>query len=271
MSEKLARLITGIAALVTSPQNKRRAAITRARAAEMLQPTWQTEIDGIALAFHCPSGAAAAAAHALHRLEPETRAWIRAHVGPGEVMWDIGANVGIYSLYAAKLKRAKVFAFEPNAGTYAVLSRNIALNGLGEQIKAMPLALSGKAGLDTFFLWRESPGHAMGALGKPENVLGAFAPEAAQSCLKMAMDDFAALPGALAPDHLKIDVDGHELEVLAGGPRCLSRVKSICIELLPESQSFSTAIAQRLRAAGFTALPRATDAHRNTVFVRAES
>jgi len=74
------------------------------------------------------------------------------------VLWDVGANVGIYTLYAAQ-REVTVCAFEPLAANYYVLNRNIQLNGLSGRICAYCLAFSGEARL--------------GVLNTPVAVMGA--------------------------------------------------------------------------------------------------
>jgi FkbM family methyltransferase len=268
VSKTLARLITGFAALITASQNPRRGAITRAIASEQLQQRRDVAIDGVEIAFHCPSGPTVAGADALSRAEPETRAWIRDHVGPGDVLWDIGANIGLFSFYAAKLKGARVFAFEPSAGTYQVLTRNVALNGLEDLIRALPIALSDRSGLDTFYLWRKEVGHAMGAVGRPENVAGPFTPAGKQTCLKLSVGDVLRLEGMAPPDHIKLDVDGHEPQILESAGEALARVKTVCVELLPEAPDANARITRALAAAGLAPLPAEAGRERNTVFIR---
>ena len=65
------------------------------------------------------------------RKEPETVAWIERFVRPGDVVFDIGANVGAYSLVVDRAAggQCTVYAFEPSFSTFAQLSRNVALNG----------------------------------------------------------------------------------------------------------------------------------------------
>ena len=58
--------------------------------------------------------------------EPETLEWIDGFV-KGSVIWDIGANVGLYSCYAAKARNCQVFAFEPSVFNLELLARNIFL------------------------------------------------------------------------------------------------------------------------------------------------
>jgi hypothetical protein len=61
--------------------------------------------------------------------EPDTIQWID-RFEPSDVFWDVGANVGIFSLYAARRREVKVLAFEPSADNYMVLCRNVEINAL---------------------------------------------------------------------------------------------------------------------------------------------
>ena len=61
---------------------------------------------------------------------------------PGDVLWDIGANVGLYSIYAAKKHGIKVFSFEPSIFNLELLGRNCAVNSVSSLITILPFALS---------------------------------------------------------------------------------------------------------------------------------
>ena len=80
----------------------------------------------------------------LFTKEPETLEWIDKFSNTDEVVfWDIGANIGLYSIYAAKKHhRASIVAFEPSTSNLRVLSRNVSINNLDEQIiiNQLPLA-----------------------------------------------------------------------------------------------------------------------------------
>jgi len=69
--------------------------------------------------------------------EPETLEWID-RIPEKSVLWDIGANVGLYSCYAAKARGCRVFAFEPSVFNLEILARNIFLNQLTDQITIVP-------------------------------------------------------------------------------------------------------------------------------------
>jgi FkbM family methyltransferase len=143
--------------------------------------------------------------------EPETIFWIEGMRG---CLWDIGANVGVYSLYAGMLG-IKVFAFEPSKINYETLVANIELNGL-TNVKAYKLAFSDKPGFNRFQRYEES-GLSGGQLGEGEDVVN------------MVRGDALSIE---KPDHIKIDVDGQEGNVLLGLSGMLreKRVKSLMIE-----------------------------------------
>ena len=87
----------------------------------------------------------------LFTKEPDTIEWIRGFQA-GEVFVDIGANVGMYTIWAAKTRGVRTFAFEPESQNYALLCRNIVMNELSERVVAYCLALSDSAGYSLLHL-----------------------------------------------------------------------------------------------------------------------
>jgi len=80
--------------------------------------------------------------------EPETLEWIDSFPR-GSVVWDIGANVGLYSCYAAQARGCKVFSFEPSVFNLELLARNIFLNSLTASVTIIPLPLSHSLAFNT--------------------------------------------------------------------------------------------------------------------------
>jgi FkbM family methyltransferase len=183
--------------------------------------------------------------------EPFTVDWIEQSIRPGDVFYDIGANVGPYSLIAAKAtgNGARIFAFEPAPSSFQDLSRNILLNGCEESVVPVPLALWSRNGLISMTFRSLSAGAAKHRLdsnlrpGKPltEAVVG------------IRLDDLVERLDLPVPNHAKIDVDGYELEVLQGAERTLARAewRSIIIELDQEETDRNQAIKTLLANAGF--------------------
>ena len=71
-----------------------------------------------------------------------TIAWIDSF-RPDSVFWDIGANIGSYTLYAALRPDMRVVAFEPAAVNYFILAANCELNGFGERVDCLPIGVGG--------------------------------------------------------------------------------------------------------------------------------
>jgi len=138
------------------------------------------------------------------------------------VLYDIGANVGAFSLIAALDRGASVVAFEPGYATFARLCENIQLNGCADAIVPIPLPLGEETGLTTFFYRSLEPGQSRHALGAGADTPAPSTPYAQPMCvttLDRAVADFK-LP---APHHLKTDVDGAEAAVLEGAAELLVR------------------------------------------------
>jgi len=122
----------------------------------------------------------------VHRLDPAIVQWLEQYVAPGEVMFDVGAGVGVYSLVAAR-RGAVVVSFEPGFSTYERLCRNVLLNRCDGQIVPVPLQLAdrdglaslkyprGRVGADTHSIkedrWRGRPPAADGQYVQPALVL----------------------------------------------------------------------------------------------------
>ncbi len=210
--------------------------------------------------------------------EPETVSWLELWLQkePASVFFDVGANVGAYSLAAAGLGGGltRVFAFEPGAATYASLVKNVELNKFGDLITPVPLALANATRLTTFHYSSTSAGAASHGLDEPTGENSeSFTPAFSQQILCMGMDEFISKFQCPCPQLLKIDVDGAELQVLEGAVRTLSdpRLNSVLIEL-DSTQPLASEAFEKLGAAGLRAvekhLRRNSTTLANHIFVR---
>jgi len=162
--------------------------------------------------------------------EPFTVAWIEAELRPGEVLYDVGANAGAYSLIAATaVPEARVVAFEPSFATFALLCENIHLNGLGGRIVPIPVPLGASTALETFRYASTEPGESSHNPSDPGLVVFE------QTMLVHSLDDLVERFELPAPNHLKLDVDGAELDVLRGAVGVLASqaLRTIMVELAP--------------------------------------
>ena len=184
--------------------------------------------------------------------EPFTVEWIERSIKPGDVFYDIGANVGAYSLIAAKVtaNRARVFAFEPAAPSFRDLSRNVLTNDCGRSVTPLPIALWSESGMLPFTLKSLGGGAARHRAGETE--LASEKPLTGR-VVALRLDDLVEWFDVPVPTHAKIDVDGYELEVLRGAERTLTRPEwqSIIIELDAEETERNRAISALLAEAGF--------------------
>ena len=179
--------------------------------------------------------------------EPFTIDWIHNRISGGDVMFDIGANVGAYSMVAAKKRGggARVYAFEPSYVNVATLTANIVLNDLAGQITPIPVALSAKTGMSVLNLRDLDSGSARHGLGDqmPEDGHAAFC----QPVMTFRLDDLIEHFDLPTPNHIKMDVDGCELEVLAGASHTLScaALRSMLVEVAVDASSAVTDAIER--------------------------
>ena len=198
--------------------------------------------------------------------EPETLDWIERYFRPGDVMYDIGANIGLYSLFAAKHLEGdcKVYAFEPEALNHARLSRNIFLNDLSTVVIPSCVAITDTLGFDQFYLNPHNfetvtsgdglvAGSALHNFGAPVDETGTeFRPFHQQGTVGVSIDHLWQKWGLEFPNHVKIDVDGLEEKVVAGCEQTLEdpRLRSVLVEIATHSDR-PDAIVERLTRAGF--------------------
>jgi FkbM family methyltransferase len=160
---------------------------------------------------------------------------IRRLLDKGEIFWDIGANIGYFSLLAAAALQhsGRVIAFEPGRVAYARLTDNIGLNPF-RNITTFNLAVTDREGETALHL-------AAGTADGCASLYGA-GPEvtAREICRTVSLDGFApshALPG---PDFIKIDVEGAELFVLRGAREMLAVSRPlVLVELKAETLAAS--------------------------------
>lgn len=187
--------------------------------------------------------------------EPDTIAWIDGF-GDGEVLWDIGANVGVYSLYAAARKRAKVVAFEPSFFNFSVLCRNIQLNGVEDLVIPMPFALAESNAIGMLNLSGSGamPGGAGNSFGEAiDNGGKLFQPSARMAVPGISCDAAAEVFQVPLPTRVKIDIDGNQLQVLRGMTGLLRHpgLTSIMFETMPSRPAEAEACHAILTEAGW--------------------
>ncbi len=252
MSKTIAKAIASFAGLVTAHMSPQRRASAKALAAERLTQTVRIPTDRGEMVVFCPSARALHDPQGFGKDEPETVDWIDQHIKDGETMWDIGANIGLYTLYTALNSQVTVLAFEPSAASFATLVRNLELNAMDDRVAAYCLAFSDKTKLDALHMANTDAGHSMHAFGQTETVEGTVNAIFSQAVMGFSIDEFRNHFGLPAPDHIKLDVDSIEVKILKGAAKTLPTVKTVMVETYGADRADgSNEIVDLLAAAGF--------------------
>jgi len=169
--------------------------------------------------------------------EPGTCDWIKKEVRPGEIFYDIGANIGVYTVLAARCtgENGRVFAFEPHCPSFSRLLDNIRVNNLEHIVTPCNFALHDQQGFFPFnyFSGEAATSHSQILSASGDSQLE-FQPEISELKYSASIDSLIATKEFPLPHHIKIDVDGNEFAILRGmgtlmkSPR---RPKSIQVEI----------------------------------------
>lgn len=153
----------------------------------------------------------------LGSYESEMQWLYRAEIRPGDVIYDIGANVGFYTLLAAKLtgSEGRVFAFEPLPRNLAHLNQHLELNKV-ENVQVVAAAVADRGGEATF---SDSSDPSMGHLSAQGSV----------KVKTVSLDQWRANEWSPPPHLIKIDVEGAEQKVLIGARQLLLEHRPIIL------------------------------------------
>lgn len=163
--------------------------------------------------------------------EPEMIEWIKSFE-PQNTFFDIGANIGIYSLYAASLyPEMKIFAFEPVRCNFIRLMQNIELNDF-KNITAFPFGAGNRNSIKQISLISKEIGHSGSQIANQGDY----------DILVITIDTMNLWK--IFPNYIKIDIDGLELQVLQGALDVISDKipDSILIEINKDSEDIIYAL-----------------------------
>jgi FkbM family methyltransferase len=156
---------------------------------------------------------------------------------------DAGANIGVFTVLASGVTGARTIAFEPAPFAYQFLARNVLLNNLSTLVSARNMALGSRAGKIRFTAGLGTENHVVTDKDGVESV------EVESSTLD------AQIAG-LEPAVIKIDVEGFEYEVLAGGQDCLTKpsLQALIVERVGNAGNYGqdeASLHTKLRSQGF--------------------
>jgi len=211
---------------------------------EKYEPIVITNFADREVRFSTPNMMAKWRVDSLYQKEPVTIEWLKSF-DEGDTLIDIGANVGMYSILAG-IKGCRVFAFEPESQNYALLNKNIHLNGLPENVTAYCVAISDKQEFSQLYLSGFAAASSCHTFGEnlDHNLEERDYKSFAQGSVSFSINELLEKGYIPMADHLKIDVDGLEHLVLSGASELLSNksLKSILVELNTNLESHNDAI-----------------------------
>ncbi len=190
----------------------------------------------------------------LFRYEPNVGAAIKSNLSPGSIFFDIGANVGWFTLLASKIvgPSGQVYSFEPSPDVYARLSENVRdltnvqtfQYGIGNRDGELEFASQGASTSASFV-------EAITEMNKD------FLPDTPIRKVRVEIRKIDSLLSQIKrPDLVKIDVEGFELEVLKGAANLLSQGPVLIVEIHPPQLKLSdgseTAIFHLLESFGYS-------------------
>lgn len=223
---------------------QRKGVLLAAHLIEQLRPIVRIKTKLGTIQFYCLGKIPLWRANTLLTKEPETIEWIDTF-DKNDVFWDIGANIGVYSLYAA-LRLNTVMAFEPAAINYFLLNRNIEINNMDKKIFSLCMALNDISCLDSFYMSSTEGGRALHSFSESVDFKKIpFTADFSQAMIGFSIDDFIDKFDPPFPTHIKIDVDGIENKIIAGARKTIknNNLKSLLIELDMERKDHKKVIS----------------------------
>ena len=213
----------------------------------------------VEMTFHVPNEVCRYRADTFSTKEPETLEWIDRYGGPG-ALFDIGANVGLYSVYYAKTHPGTVYAFEPSALNVGLLARNVSASDVAERVVLVSLPLTSGNQVADFHLTMLDEGGAMSTFGDEAGHDGGVVRSSMDYRTAGVTLDFLVDTGVVRepPSMMKIDVDGIEHLILAGAQHTLAdpTLRTVLIEVNDDFQVQAREVERMMSEAGFVLAER---------------
>lgn len=166
--------------------------------------------------------------------EPLVHRYFVAGVQPGMVVFDVGAHVGVFALAAAFRvgSQGRVVAFEPSPATAEILRRHCAMNGADDRIEVVEAIVSDRAGVSSLFAYEDSMAASLSREHMQASPERFTHPPVRVEVPSITLDAFCELR-RIAPDRVKIGVEGAEILVLRGATSVLASAAGVICEVHP--------------------------------------
>jgi FkbM family methyltransferase len=190
-------------------------------------------------------------AYALGTNEPPVQAALAEHLQAGDIFFDIGGNVGFFTVIGARLvgSEGHVYVFEPAPENAAMIRHNLALNHF-DHVTLFEKAVAQTSGQAALHVSTYSGGAALASVGEPPDLKETI------TVGIVSIDELVTQQQVKPPTVVKIDVEGAEMDVLQGMAQTLHRYKPVLIYEIDDGAEAAyrakcDACAQFLRSAGY--------------------
>jgi FkbM family methyltransferase len=238
----------------------------------ILVPRRRILIDDLSFTLSCTNWITHYRWYLFKTKEPEVRFYIDEYVKDSDIYFDIGTNVGVFSIYAAKRHPGiSVYCFEPEYSNLNTLKENIIQNNLMYRTKIYSVAVTNFIGLGMIHLQDVSEGAACHTVSKQLiNMTDEGYPVVWSEGVFQVTLDYLCEQLGIVPNSMKIDTDGSEDKILEGAVRTLSNnsLKSLVIEIPHEDKRKSYYCYKLLESAGLSLSWSDKKKTRNEIWIR---
>ena len=226
------------------------------RLSSFLVPRRRITVEDVSFTVSCTNWITHFRWYLFKSKEPEVRYFIDKYISDDDVYFDIGSNVGVFSIYAGKRHPGiSIYCFEPEYSNLNVLKENIICNDLMQRTKIYSVAISNFIGLSMLHLQDTSEGSAAHIESrKPISKTDEGYPVVWSEGITCVTLDYLCEQLGVVPNVMKIDTDGSEDKILEGAVGTLSdtRLRSLVIEIPRENWKKSEYCYKTLEAAGLS-------------------
>jgi len=215
----------------------------------------KTENKKIKMSFYTPNKVCTMRANTFSTKEPETLLWIEEFGKDGGILFDIGANIGLYSIFHSLLNNSKTYAFEPSFFNLRQLIRNINLNKCENLIVTVANPLTSCNKIEKFNYSTIEEGGALSGFGVDYGGDGEEMESVVSNNVIGFSLDYLIASGLIKdePTMIKIDVDGIEHLILEGAMDTISSIdcRSILVEVNSDFKEQERKVHEILQDCGF--------------------
>ena len=207
----------------------------RWKIAGLLNSPRKVSVDGIELTIPCENWITHFRWYLFKTKETEVRKYLKDVMQADDILFDIGANIGVFSVYAAKIHpKSTIFSFEPEYSNLNLLKNNVLANKVNEQVNIFSVGISDEVCISKLHLSSTESGAAVHTESK-NNISTTdegYKVVWNEGIMTTTLDEFCR-DQQIIPNCIKIDTDGNELKILKGATSTLKnpKLKNLIIEM----------------------------------------